>query len=96
MFKDPPRWSGHSYAGRPFSECSPSYLQDLASFLNWKADMADKEGKVTARGKPVAPFDWEKAGLAALWAGINARMTPKAIPGDDVPFSSDLDELEGL
>jgi hypothetical protein len=33
--KDPPRWTGESYAEKHYSECSSAFLLCLAGFLDW-------------------------------------------------------------
>ena len=47
VFKDPPRWKGESFKGRPLSECSAEFLDEMASFCDWKAanPQAGKEPK---------------------------------------------------
>lgn len=66
--KDPPRWSGESFAGCRFSECSPEYLDTVASFNDWRADQDDKAGAVDAKGRPKSYFARKDAARARGWA----------------------------
>lgn len=65
--KDPPRWTGPSYAGKRFSDCPPDFLDVHASFLDWVADKKDEEGK-----KDYAAQDRRDANAARGWA-LRAR-----------------------
>lgn len=66
--KDPPRWHGQSFAPRRMSQCSPEYLDEMASFLDWSAGKADEEKQTTTSGKPVAPYRRKDAARARGWA----------------------------
>lgn len=48
--RDPKRWTGESYVGSKFSETTPEYLEEVASFKDWQA------------GKDAAAGDTKKAG----------------------------------
>lgn len=41
---DPKRWTGDSYKGANYSRCPSAYLEELAGFLDWQADMDAKSG----------------------------------------------------
>jgi hypothetical protein len=41
--RHPPRWNGAPCVGRTYSECSPEFLDELASFLDWRADKEEGE-----------------------------------------------------
>lgn len=66
--KDPRDWTGPTQKGKRFSQCSSEYLELLASRLDFFADIAEKEGKTTAAGKPVAPYNRRDAARARGWA----------------------------
>ncbi len=78
VHRDPPRWTGQSYAGVPFGDCPSDYLRDLAGFLAWKAREAEKKNEVTKNGKPRHTFILNDAARALGWALRNER---KARPG---------------
>lgn len=102
--KDPPRWSGQSYVGYRFSETSPEYLDCLASFKDWQADMDEKNNKVDGKGRPTAPYRRKDAARARGWAARLKRNGPvprsggpsgaRIVPSDhhdgmdDLPFAS--------
>jgi len=66
--QDPPRWKGPAMQGRRFATCTPAYLRQLASYIDWCADRDDEVGACTGSGKPRAPFLRADAELARLWA----------------------------
>lgn len=66
--KDPRDWTGPSMKGRKFSECPAEYLDLVADRLDYFAEQAEKEGKLTSTGKPVAPFNRADAARARGWA----------------------------
>lgn len=66
--KDPKDWKGATQIGHAFSECPPAYLDLIASRLEYFADQAEKDGKLTTSGKPVAPFNRRDAARARGWA----------------------------
>lgn len=41
--KNPPRWTGEDFAGRPYSQCTPEFLDSLAGFLLWRAKKEEAE-----------------------------------------------------
>lgn len=65
---DPRDWTGPTQKGKRFSECSSEYLELVASRLDYFADQAEKENKLTSTGKPVAPFNRREAARARGWA----------------------------
>lgn len=65
---DPRDWTGASQKGNRFSQCPPEYLDLLADRLDYFAEKAEKEGKLTSSGKPVAPFNRKDAARARGWA----------------------------
>ena len=98
---DPRDWTGPSQLGKPFSECPPAYLDMLASRLEYFAQKAEAEGKLTASGKPVAPFNRRDAARARGWArrlrdGWKPAPTDLAdevaFPSDGAPVDAMLDE----
>lgn len=42
---DPKKWTGESYVGKRFSQCSPEYLDSVAGLCKWRAKKAVEEGK---------------------------------------------------
>lgn len=70
---DPRDWTGPSQKGKHFSQCSSEYLTLVADRLDYFADVAERENKVTSAGKPVAPYNRRDAARARGWAA-RARM----------------------
>lgn len=64
----PRDWTGPDFTGRKYSQCSPEFLDMLASALDYFADKDEAEGKLTAKGKPAAPFRRSDAARARGWA----------------------------
>jgi hypothetical protein len=101
--KDPPRWTGQSYAGCRMSDCPPDYLENLASFYDWKAKKDDEANAVDAKGNPKSKWSKLDAARARGHARRNAgkpgrpkAATPKAVEvvpgfddGDEPPFLAD-------
>lgn len=58
----PRQWTGDVFVGRPFSECSPEFLEMLAESLQYAADnpKPDKE--------KYAPYNRRDAARARSWA----------------------------
>lgn len=89
---DPKRWTGQSYVGSRFSDCPAEYLDEVASFNDWRASK-DEE-----KGDPKAKWPRLDAARARGWAariranGGAAHRPPAnelhadADPMDDVPF----------
>jgi hypothetical protein len=73
--KDPPRWRGDPMAPCVMSDCPADYLLCLADFYDWRAEQAEKEGKMTSTGKPQAEFIRMDAARARGWAKRNGTMT---------------------
>lgn len=65
---DPRDWTGPKMKGRHFSECSSEYLMLVADRLDYFAEVAERENKQTAAGKPVAPYNRKDAARARGWA----------------------------
>jgi hypothetical protein len=65
---DPRDWSGESFIGAPLSECSIEYLDVLAASWDNYANWAEREGKTTSTGKPIAPYKRMDAARARGWA----------------------------
>jgi hypothetical protein len=82
--KDPKDWKGDTMKDRRYSECPPEYLDLVASRLDYFAEVAEREGKVTSNGKPVAPFNRRDAARARGWAKrLRAGWKPAADGGFD-------------
>lgn len=45
--KDPPKWTGESFAGKLLSECSTEFLDELARFYEWRIWKAEQTLKTT-------------------------------------------------
>lgn len=89
---DPRDWSGPEQKGKRFSQCSSEYLELVASRLDYFADVAEREDKQTANGKPVAPLNRRDAARARGWAkrvregwqgDANGNRDQAAAPADD-------------
>lgn len=65
--KDPPRWTGPSFAGAKFSDATPEYLDSLAGFLEWKAKESDKKNEMANNGKPRSGYLRKDAARARGW-----------------------------
>lgn len=93
--KDPRDWTaggGETMKGRRFSQCPPEYLDQVASRLDYFAEVAEKEGKKTSNGKDVAPFNRRDAARARGWAKrLRGGWKPPADAGfDDDPQQQPL------
>jgi hypothetical protein len=95
VFKDPPRWEGQPYEGVQFSACPPEYLENLASFLEWRAQKEDEQDKRDKQGRPRSSWSRKEAKLARGWADRLRRNAVKPAPQsesfggfheDDIPF----------
>ncbi len=98
--KDPRDWTGPSMKGRHYSECPPDYLDMVAERLDYFAEQADAENKVTDKGKPVSQYNRSDAARARGWAkrirdGRHIQTQEAAAVGggwadapkdDDIPF----------
>jgi hypothetical protein len=92
--KDPPWWTGQSYAGCRMSDCPPDYLENLASFFGWKARKDDESNAVDGKGNPKSKWSRLDAARARGWARRNAnkpgRPKPAAPkPAEQVPWGDD-------
>lgn len=74
---DPRDWTGPPQKGKRFSECSSEYLNLVADRLDYFADVAERENKLTSSGKPVAPYNRKDAARARGWA---ARVRSGRVP----------------
>lgn len=89
--KDPPRWSGDSFAGCKMSECPSDYLSTLADFYDWQGDKDDQSGKTWtstkpgSRTRPASDFKRKDAARARGWANRNRDARP-AETSDADPF----------
>lgn len=66
--KDPRDWTGPPMKGRRFSQCSSEYLELLAARMDFFAEKAERENKMTNSGKPEAPYIRRDAARARGWA----------------------------
>lgn len=64
----PRDWSGPSFKGRRMSEAPAELLDLLAVMLDQFADNDERDGKLTAKGKPTAGFKRADAARARGWA----------------------------
>lgn len=74
--KDPPKWSGDSHAGKPYSECPADYLESLAGFLEWKAGKDTENGD--ADSLKYAGYARKDAARARGWAQRNREKPAQA------------------
>lgn len=87
--KDPPRWTGPSFAGCNMSQCSSEYLLTLAEFYDWQGDKDDESGKTWTNPKkpgsqpvPSSSFKRKDAAKARGWAERNKNAKPAASVDD--------------
>jgi hypothetical protein len=96
--KDPPRWSGQSFAGYHLSECPPDFLECFASFKDWQADKDDESDKRDAKGRSVSTFSRKDAARARGWAKRlreNGGASPAAAPAVDNGYDAAADAYAG-
>jgi hypothetical protein len=88
----PTYWAGPSFAGKRFSETTPSYLEATAKYLDACAHMAEKDADEKKRNS--ARYKRLDAARARGWAArLAGGWQPKAAPimsadfgdGDDIP-----------
>lgn len=82
--KNPPRWDGESFEGRPYSECSPAFLRTLAGFLQWKAGKEDEEPEKAKYAK----YSRLDAARALGWAARNEAKPSEPEPSATAPGRS--------
>lgn len=88
--KDPKLWKGASFEGKKFSQCSPEYLESVASLCDWKA----KKNDADPEKQKYAAYDRRDAARARGWARrIRAGYKPKGGAVAD-PFSDKGDAYE--
>lgn len=87
--RDPPKWTGPS--GMGFAPSNPAisaeYLDDLASFTEWKAgkDKTNPDAKKNAKGKPYWEGDLLMASVYRGWAKAKRDGTVNKILGVSEP-----------
>ena len=80
--KDPPRWTGQSFAGAKYSQCSPDFLRCLADFLMWQARKSDEKNEILNNGKPRSLYLTKDAARALGWLRrIEAARAPRRPAG---------------
>lgn len=92
--RDPPKWTGESFAGRRYSDATPQYLRELAGFKVWSARKNDEKAAAgDASAEKYARYDRLDAARARKWAlrleGQSGRPAPAPFEPDDagdVPF----------
>lgn len=72
------------YEGRAASECPADVLLDHAGFLEWKADMNRKEGKLD-----YVPRDEREALMCRRWATVNRNVKAPERAGFRKPDAKD-------
>lgn len=93
--KDPKRWDGESYVGMPYSHCPPEYLDALAGFLDWQADMDDQKLGPNDENRKFIRWKRIDAARARGWAARIRLNGPPAPPqqgsesGGDAPGEFD-------
>jgi hypothetical protein len=84
---DPKKWienGGKSFAGKRFSQCSPEYLDAVASFQDWKVkDNTKKPGPDSEKKIKFALLDGARA---RGWAKRLRENPPKDVDDSDIPF----------
>jgi single stranded DNA-binding protein len=85
----PSRWGGEDFRGRRYSECTPEFLDVLASTLQWSADNP-QEGKAR-----FVEFNRKDAARARGWAARLRRNGTDAQPQAAASSHRDAGDLEG-
>lgn len=87
--KDPSRWRGESFVGCTYSQTTPEYLDELASFKEWTASKNDEsEAK-----RKYAAYDRRDAARARGWAArLRAGWKPKANGAGHPATNEDYDD----
>lgn len=80
--KNPPRWHGDSHAGLRYSDCSPEFLDEMASFHDWRVTKAEDDKK---RGYARLDAARARGWAARLRAGYKAPEEP-AVDDEPPPF----------
>jgi len=65
---DPPKWTGPSQRGKPYSHCPPDFLESLAGFLEWQAKKDDEQNRVDSKQRLTSTFKRLDARRARGWA----------------------------
>jgi hypothetical protein len=86
--KDPARWKGESFVGYRYSETTPEYLEEVASFHDWRASKDDEANAVDTKGRPKSYWARKDAALARGWAK-RLRARPAAPPASPPPNADD-------
>jgi hypothetical protein len=98
--KDPPRTNQPTSVGKRMSQCTAEYLEDYASFHDWKARKGREEEppRLNNKGKPWYESDELVAKVARGWAQRarerpaakrapkQAEMLAEDMGEDDIPF----------
>lgn len=102
--KDPPKYTGPSCVGLKWSQCTPDYLDDLASFTEWRIgkekEKPEAEQRRTQKGELAWKYDERDAKLIRAWAmklrieGPKqvAQAAQEAMTDPEHPAVSDADE----
>lgn len=94
---DPRDWTGPSFKGRRMSECPAEFLDLYAQAKDYYGDKAEREQKLTEKGKPAAQYERADAARARGWAKrvLDGRVPAAASANtgwaeapsdDDIPF----------
>lgn len=81
--KYPPKSMAH-IAGKNLSHLTKDELLELAGKLEYRAKMADKDGRLDKNGNPASKYDWRNARLARGWAAHGPASKEAAAPLSDV------------
>ena len=65
--RDPKKWTGESFVGKRYSECTPEYLQATIDYFLWLAARQEEQGEVDKNGKPRAHWSRLSASRALGW-----------------------------
>jgi hypothetical protein len=87
--RDPPRWSGAAFAPCRMSECSPEYLDCLASFCEWCADKAREE-----RDAKKEAYKRRDAARARGWAMRIRAGWRRPVDESSAEYSERIDDLD--
>ena len=92
VFMDPSGWMkdhpDQPMKGKPFSQCPPEYLDNLANFLKYLGDKDDAMGRKTSTGKSMGWMKRMDAAKAEAWAARIRGSGPAEgdVGIDDLPF----------
>jgi propanediol dehydratase small subunit len=90
--KNPPRWVGTDHVGRTLSQCEPAFLDEMASFHDWRVTKAEDDKKAGYARKDAARARGWAARLRAGWKPPGSEAPPDDVGwGDEPPLNAPAD-----